>query len=310
MPSDETPLLTAIVSTYAAERFIRGCLQDLVEQTLFPRIEVLVIDSGSPQGESAIAAEFAARHPQIRVLRTEREPLYAAWNRAIGLARGRYLSNANTDDRHRPDYFERAVALLEAQPEVGLVYADQLISTTENETFAQCQARGARVRRWPEYAPVELIERCITGSQPVWRAEWHRRLGLFDLSYRIAADYDMWLRIAEHASFARLPEPMGVLYETADTMSGSGSRSELDREILRIKRHYLGRPAWKGLPGARERVARVLFSAGYRHIELHGDTAAARPFLREALRLQPLNPAYLKTYLLRCVIGLAGPARP
>lgn len=310
MQTDETPLLTAIVSTYAAERFIRGCLQDLVEQTLFPRIEVLVIDSGSPQGESAIAAEFAARHPQIRVLRTEREPLYAAWNRAIGLARGRYLSNANTDDRHRPDYFERAVALLEARPEVGLVYADQLLSTTENETFEQCQARGARVRRWPDYAPVELIERCITGSQPVWRADMHRQVGLFDLSYRIAADYDMWLRIADVASLARLPEPMGVFYDSPHTISGSANRDDVALENLPLKQTYLARPFWRSLPDVKRRFAKGLFSGVYRQIELQDDAAAARPFLREALRLQPLNPAYLKTYLLRCVVGLAGPARP
>lgn len=95
------PLVTAIVSTYNAERFMRGCLEDLVAQTLFSEMEVLVIDSGSQQGESAICAEYARIHPRIRLIRTEREPLYAAWNRAIPLARGKYLTNANTDDRHR-----------------------------------------------------------------------------------------------------------------------------------------------------------------------------------------------------------------
>ena len=72
------PLITAIVSTYSAERFMRGCLEDLIAQTLFSETEVLVIDSGSPQGESAICLEYARKHPQIKLIRTEREPLYAA----------------------------------------------------------------------------------------------------------------------------------------------------------------------------------------------------------------------------------------
>ena len=98
------PLVTAIVSTYGAERFMRGCLTDLVEQTIFKDVEVLVIDSGSPQGESEICSEFMRKHPQIRLLRTIREPLYVTWNRAIQLARGKYFTNANTDDRHIREY--------------------------------------------------------------------------------------------------------------------------------------------------------------------------------------------------------------
>ena len=69
------PLVTAIVSTYNAEHFMRGCLQDLVSQTLLSEMEVLVVDSGSQQGESTICTEFAREHPQIRFIRTEREPL-------------------------------------------------------------------------------------------------------------------------------------------------------------------------------------------------------------------------------------------
>ena len=75
------PLITAIVSTFRAERFIRGCLEDLVAQTLLDRMEILVIDSGSPEDERSICEEFARRYPQVRYLRTENEPLYAAWNR-------------------------------------------------------------------------------------------------------------------------------------------------------------------------------------------------------------------------------------
>ena len=116
-----SPLITAIVSTYNAERFMRGCIEDLMAQTIFKDIEVLVIDSGSTEGESAICAEFAREHPQIRLIRTEREPLYAAWNRAIPLARGKYLTTANTDDRHRHDFMELTVAALNRQPEIGLI---------------------------------------------------------------------------------------------------------------------------------------------------------------------------------------------
>ena len=163
------PLITAIVSTYSAERFMRSCLEDLIAQTLFSETEVLVIDSGSPQGESAICLEYARKHPQIKLIRTEREPLYAAWNRAIPLARGKYLTNANTDDRHRSDSFEKLAAKLENSPEIVLAYGDQLTSTIENETFESCIVRNTRRYNLPEFSHNTLMLGCLTGSQPMWR---------------------------------------------------------------------------------------------------------------------------------------------
>jgi glycosyltransferase involved in cell wall biosynthesis len=296
-----TPLVTAIVSTYNAERFIRGCLEDLISQTIFKEIEVLVIDSGSEQSESDICAEFAGRHSQIMVIRTTREPLYAAWNRAIPLARGKYLTNANTDDRHRNNFMELMVAALDSNPTVALVYAEQLISEIENETFIQCTQRSARLRRLPEYAPAELMLRCMTGGQPMWRKSLHSELGAFDLKYRIAADYEMWLRIASKYELLKLPGPLGSVFDSPHTISGSSNWAALSDEILHIQKKYLALQRWRQLPGITSRVAAELFGRGYQHIQRTNDAQSAAPFFREAIRLNPMNLSYLKTYAIRCL---------
>lgn len=176
----KTPLVTAIVSTYAPEKFIRGCMGDLVAQTIFNKLRILVIDSGSPQNESRIVKEYVDQYPeQVRLIRTERKPLYVAWNRAIGIVRGRYLTNANTDDRHRPDAFEHLASILDTNPKVGLVYADQYISVNENETFPGCELRDAPKLCLLNFTRRDMLLRCITGSQPMWRSNLHEKLGFF-----------------------------------------------------------------------------------------------------------------------------------
>lgn len=299
------PLVTAIVSTYNAERFMLGCLEDLVAQTLFSEMEVLVIDSGSLQGESAICEEFARIHPQIRLIRTEREPLYAAWNRAIPLARGKYLTNANTDDRHRHDFMELMVAALELHPEIALAYAEQYLSETENEPYEQCRERSARVQRVPDYAPEELMLRCITGSQPMWRKSLHDEFGFFDTRYRIAADYDMWLRFAGRYRFLRLPDQLGVFFNSPHTISGSNSKPALNLEVLDIQCKFMKQAHWRNLPGITKRLAAELFGRGYQRIEQEQDGRAAEPFIREAIKLDPLNLRFMKTYLIRCIAHIA-----
>jgi glycosyltransferase involved in cell wall biosynthesis len=298
------PLITAIVSTYNAEKFIKGCIEDLITQTIFDELEILIIDSGSTQNESAICENYAKKHKQITLIRTEREPLYTAWNRAIHIANGKYLTNANTDDRHSSSFMEIMVNALEKQSEIGLVYSEQYISNIENETFEQCQKRAAKIRRLPNYAPEELMLRCMTGSQPMWRKSIHDRLGFFDTNYIIAADYDMWLRIAAQFDFFHVPGPLGSLYESPDTISGSNNIRELNTETLSIQKHHLNKEKWRNLPGIKQKIASELFGRGYQRITHDNDNRAAEPFIREAFKLDPTNLRYLKTYLIRCIFNI------
>lgn len=310
----KTPLVTAIVSTYNAERFMRGCLEDLLAQTIADQVEVLVIDSGSQQRESAICEEFARRHDTIRLVRTEREPLYAAWNRAIGLARGTYLTNANTDDRHRRDAFERLATALDRAPQAALAYGDQFVSPVENETFDACAAQSRKVRRAPDYAPDELMLRCITGSQPMWRKASHDRHGVFDTRYAIAGDYDLWMRFAQTSEFRHVAEPLGVFYDSPHTLSGASNRWRTDMESLDIKLRHVSRDPWRSSPALRSRLAECIFGMGYHYVEQARDMAKARPFLAAAWRLQPLNFRYAKSLVLRGVLRstarLGAPQRP
>ncbi|HVR62165.1 MAG TPA: glycosyltransferase [Polyangia bacterium] len=232
-----TPKVTAIISTHASARFLRGCLEDLVGQTLYAQglLEIIVVDSGSPENEGEIVRQMQARHPDIRYLRTERETLYAAWNRAVALARGTYLTNANADDRHRPDALEVLAAALDRHADVAVVYADQLVTQQPNETFARHSAT-ARFG-WPDFSYPALQQRCIVGPQPMWRRSLHDRWGMFDPQFTVAGDYEFWMRIGRDEKFLRVPEVLGLYYQNGAGLEfASGERTA--RETIEIQRRY------------------------------------------------------------------------
>lgn len=206
----EAPLVSAVVSTYNSEVFIRGCLESLEAQTIAHRLEIIVIDSASPQGEGDIVREFQRRYPNIRYLRTcRRENVYAAWNRGIKLAKGKYVTNANTDDRHRRDAMEQMAGVMEAQPEIDVVYADVIKTRIPNQTFDNCTPSG--VLCWPDWDRRRLLsEGCFIGPQPMWRRSVHDTHGYFDEQYSISADYEFWLRISRTCRFHHIPTPLGL----------------------------------------------------------------------------------------------------
>ncbi|MGD9226099.1 MAG: sulfotransferase [Desulfobacterales bacterium] len=219
-PSRRKIKVSAIVSTYNSERFIRGCLQDLVDQTLFQKgeVEVIVIDSGSQQAEGAIVREFQHKFLNIRYIRTEQhETVYAAWNRGIKIASGTYITNANTDDRHRRDAFEQMVKVLEMKPDVALVYADVLKTEIENETFERCTAVDAY--HWYDWdRNILLKEGCFIGPQPMWRRSVHDDYGYFDASLISSGDYEFWLRISQSYDFFHIRMPLGLYLIRPDSI--------------------------------------------------------------------------------------------
>lgn len=237
---DENPIIvSAIVSTYNSEIYMRGCLEDLTGQTLFAagRLEIVVVDSASPQNEGAIVLEFIGKYgDRIRYIRTDtRETIYQAWNRGIKAAQGKYVTNANTDDRHRADALEQMALTLDANPNVALVYGDSLVTCYPNQTFERHIRCGYHLR--PEYQPEIMLSGCHMGPQPMWRRLVHDAVGYFSEQYRSAGDYEFWCRIAGKFKLLHIPQFLGLYYENPRGFANSDASLSV-QETISVQHAY------------------------------------------------------------------------
>jgi GT2 family glycosyltransferase/tetratricopeptide (TPR) repeat protein len=230
--------VTAIVSVFRAERFMQGLLDDLERQTLAHELEIVIIDAASDENERRIIEQYQKRNKHIQYVRTgTRIGIYEAWNLGVSLARGQYIANANADDRHRPDAFEKMVKILEENPAVGLVYADVGVTEQENEIIETATLSGEF--RWPDFNPQLLFQVCYVGPQPMWRQELHKRHGFFDPNLKSAGDYEFWLRICRNETFIHLPEILGLyLLSSSGVEHRNQSLSYRESELAR-NRHWL-----------------------------------------------------------------------
>ncbi len=231
-------VVTAIVSTYNSERYIEGCLQDLVEQTLYKKggLEIIVVDSGSQQNEGNIVRWYAERYSNIHYIRTERETIYAAWNRAVQAASGRYLTNANTDDRHKNTALERMADELDRRADIALVYADSFVTEHENDSFETASICAAL--RYPQFDRRLLFQLCYIGPHPMWRASLHERYGLFDGAMKSAGDYEFWLRICRTETLYHLPETLGLYLRSENSVEWSNVGLMHEESITARKRYW------------------------------------------------------------------------
>lgn len=269
---DNDILVSAIVSVYKAEKYIKGCLDDLVNQSLFKqgKLEIVIIDSSSPENEYQIIKEYLNKYKNIIYERTiVRETVYQAWNRGIKLSRGKYITNANTDDRHKSNALEIMAKHLEENPDVGIVYADCYVTEEDNPEW---HTNYSRAIRWPKFDLRHLFDVCFLGPQPMWRKNLHEKFGYFDEEYKSAGDYEFWLRLAVNGvKMLHIDQILGIYQENKNSISLSNlelnwNESEKARNKYWLKEWGL-KPAtqWKSYEVTieRKRYKRILIVCDY-----------------------------------------------
>ena len=212
----EIPTVSAIVSTYNSEKFIRGRLDDLLEQTIMERMEIVIVNSGSLQNEDVIIKEYIHKYSNIKYIKTEnRETIYQAWNRGIKISTGKFITSSNTDDRLKSDAFEILSNTLINEPELMMVYADQYLSYIPNQLFSKVNKNN--LIKYPDYKYIYQLERCIIGSQPMWRASLHFKENIwFDEKYEVCGDHEFELRISGKYKIKHLSVSLGTFYKSPE----------------------------------------------------------------------------------------------
>jgi glycosyltransferase involved in cell wall biosynthesis len=123
MHSAVSPLVSILTPTYNHERFIVACIQSVLQQT-YSNWEQIIIDDGSLDNTSKLVAGF--RDPRIVYQRQlHRGPLELAhtYNRALSLARGKFVAILEGDDFWPPDKLTKLMPAF-LDDDVVLAYAE------------------------------------------------------------------------------------------------------------------------------------------------------------------------------------------
>lgn len=101
-----TPKVSVIIPCYNVEKYLRECLDSVVNQTL-REIQIICVNDGSTDKTLSILEEYAGKDDRIRILNKANSGYGDSMNRGFDLAEGEYLGIVESDDFAEPDMFEK-----------------------------------------------------------------------------------------------------------------------------------------------------------------------------------------------------------
>jgi glycosyltransferase involved in cell wall biosynthesis len=180
-------IISVVTVVYNNVAHIGSAIESVLSQD-YSSIEYIIIDGGSTDGSLDVIERY---QDKIQIFLSESdEGIYDALNKGSGLATGEIVGFLHSDDLYAHDKVISRVAERFSKSNVDVVYGDL--------DYVRQDDLDAVVRHWRagEFS-IPALRRGWMPPHPTFyvRRKVYERLGIFDLNYRIAADYDCMLRI-------------------------------------------------------------------------------------------------------------------
>ena len=229
-PSSHRPKVTIVTACLNSERYIKETIESVLAQT-YPNIEYIVID-----GQSTDSTPEIIRHYAERLSYWVSEPdtgMYQAINKGIRRATGQIVAYLNSDDVYPAHAVEKAVETFASHPGADAIYGDL--------DYIDDKSRILRRYRYPAFSYTCFV--CMGYSsipQPAafWLASVHERVGFFDETLRMAADFDFFARIGRSGKIIHVPDVLALHRRHGATLTHTGSDVNR-REVELVRQRYV-----------------------------------------------------------------------
>jgi glycosyltransferase involved in cell wall biosynthesis len=180
-----------VIPTFNSEKLLPFVINGILEQS-FRDFEVLIIDGSSTDETIRIIKDYAEKDKRVRFVSEKDNGIYDAMNKGISLANGKYLLFLGSDDALCNSEVLNSVNQHIQEKEVDVAYGDVQIMGDVSWAKDGTIYDG-------EFTREKLFQQNICHQAIFYKKTVFEKVGLFNIQYRICADWDM-----NHRCFGKL----------------------------------------------------------------------------------------------------------
>jgi len=224
----EKPLISVITVVFNGEMYLEQAMQSVINQAA--NIEYIVIDGGSSDGTLGIIAKY-----ENHIDSWTSEPdqgIFDAMNKGIKKATGEFIGMLNADDWYEPGILEKVkdkIAGFQGPIENRVIYCDHY-------WYDEDLSPGDKIKRKSE---MKYWRGMTISHQAMFvHGSVYEKLGLYNLEYRFASDYEFFLRMIKAGVVFDKLDVYGINFRKGGTSTKYMNQSIT--EVSRIARKYFG----------------------------------------------------------------------
>lgn len=182
---NDLPKVSIITVCLNKKEFLEDCIHSVTSQT-YKNIEYIVIDGGSTDRSVEVFDKYKNRIDRLIIEKDN--GVFDAMNKGIRLANGDIVYFLNSDDRFYDNrVVEETIAVFVKQPEIDFIYGNiAVFDPTERTSYIEKYPQ--RISKWL------FIRKTIGHPATFFHSSCFKKAGYFDQRYKIAADYEWYLR--------------------------------------------------------------------------------------------------------------------
>lgn len=212
MKQNPNPLISVIIPTYNRRDLLFRALQSVQKQS-FTDFEILVVDDGSTEDITGAINAF-----DLRLLPSACKGVSGARNTGVHSSGGEWVAFLDSDDEWTTDKLQKQVEYTKQNPHCRFVHTNETWLRNQKPVLQQAkhQKQGGRFF-------ARSTELCLIAASTVLiKKDFLLELGLFDESFVVCEDFDLWLRVTAKEDVGFLPEAL--------TIKHAGHSDQLSRQ--------------------------------------------------------------------------------
>ncbi|MDD5218041.1 MAG: glycosyltransferase family 2 protein [Candidatus Omnitrophica bacterium] len=193
---NERPKLSIITTVLNGERFMAGCLRNVIDQRC-DGLEHLVVDGASTDHTVDIVKQFAGRYAHIRWISEKDKGQNHAMNKGLRLAQGTIVGFLNVDDFYEPGVLNRILKIFEPLEEPVFLAGNCNVWNDEGRIRSVC--RPNRLKFKDLLLGYEICPHPVNPSSYFYHLSLHEKAGWYDEDNVCNGDLDFILRAVRYA---------------------------------------------------------------------------------------------------------------